>query len=118
MVYIYMTFLVSAFMGAFCAVPVLIGQYVNPISGAFGAFIGGFLVALPVSGIGAALIYILLNSFVVQFILATWLIAFSFLNYMETEYVIINNKGIVKNAWLALAFALPVYVFYWSITYT
>jgi hypothetical protein len=110
-----MTILVSLMMGVFCAMPILIGRYANPVAGAFGAFIGGFLVALPVSGFAATIIYIILNYFIVQFILIAWLLAFCFLNHMETDYLI-NNKRLVGNFQLALVFAILVYAFYRSVT--
>jgi len=104
-------------MGLACAIPILSSRITNPIYGAFGAFIGGFLVSLPFSGFGAVIIYIVYNSFMLKCILGTWLTFFCFLNYMEAEYLNIN-KRVVGNLWLALLYAIPVYALYRAITYT
>ena len=112
--YVNMTFLISAIMGIFCAIPILNTRHDNALIGAFGAFIGGFLFSLPFTGIALTIIYAFLHSFMLQFIFATWLTIFSFINYMDGDYVI-HSKRLGGNGWKALMFAIPIYVFYKAI---
>ena len=117
MVYVSMTFLISTLMGVSCAIPILSIRFTNPLMGALGAFIGGFLFTFPfVAGIMACL-YVFLNSFMLQFIFAVWLIAFNVINYMELNYII-PTKSVVRNVCTAFAIAITVYLFYKVVTGT
>ena len=117
MVYVSMTFLISTLMGVSCAIPILSIRFTNPLMGALGAFIGGFLFTFPfVAGIMACL-YVFLNSFMLQFIFVWWLIAFNIITYMEVNYII-PSKDVVRNVSTAFAIAATVYLFYKAISGT